>query len=171
VTDATRDTHGTNGAAVPTPAPELALPEPSAKEKRRIREEARREFKAKELARIEAASTKTKGAPAEKTATEAPAKPLEPEFTDAQLRENAALFLRGVLFPVLSVLARPFGYRLDLASFSEAQAREDGAAWVPVLRLYGWLRTVVSWTAIPARLTARVRDLARKREAAKEATP
>lgn len=151
--------------AVPDPVP--GVPELTAKEKRALREEARREFKASEKARIAATSTAgKKAAPAEGAA---PAAAAEPEYSDAQLREATAHFLRGVLFPLLSVLVLPFGYRLDLAALSDAHARDDAAAWLPMLRLYGWLRAVVTWTAVPARLVARVRELARKRE--KKAPP
>lgn len=152
-------------AAVPDAPASPGLPELTPKDKKRLREEVRREFKAAERERMEkAAASKTGAAPSEKSAAPAASSAPEPEFTDPQLRENAAHFLRGVLFPFLALLALPFGYRLDLKKLTEAQARDDAAAWVPVLRLYGWLRAVVTWTAVPARLFARLRELAVKRE-------
>jgi hypothetical protein len=149
-------------AATPAVPAAPGLPELSPKDKKRVREEARREFKAAELERLGKAAEK-------KTALAAPsaasaAAPVEPTYTDAQLREAAAVFLRGVLFPVLSVLVLPFGFRLELEKFTEPASRDDAAAWVPVLRLYGWLRTVVVWASVPARLVARVRELKVRRE-------
>lgn len=88
------------------------------------------------------------------------------ERTDEDRARDAAMFLRGVLMPVAAFAAGWFGYRLDLASFTEAHALEDGRAWTPLLRRYAWLDLVVTWASAPARLVARVRELARRKEPA-----
>lgn len=146
----------------------------SAKDVKAIREAARREVKAEEKARIEAElREKTGGAAKPAAPAAAPgaaaAPAAAPERKPEDSARDCAVFLRGVLFPLLALVARPFGYRLDLAAFTEAQAAEDAKAWVPLLRLYPTLDRVVAWVSAPARVVARVRELARPRE--KEPTP
>lgn len=152
MSDTTPDT--ANGTAAPAPA---APPELTAKEKRALREQVRRDFKAKEAERLGVEAAK-----------KAPAKEAEPEKqdparTDAERAADAAVFLRGVVWPLTALGAWLFGY--DLGELTEAMAREDAAAWVPLARRYRWLDLLVTWASAPARLIRRVRDLARKRAA------
>ncbi len=158
-------------ATVPDTVPPAVPATPKAaeltpKDKRALREQARREFKAAELERLAAASP-VKGQ-AEPPPSQADA-PADSTRTDAQRAADAAVFLRGFLMPLLSLLAYPFGWSLDLAKFTEAQAKEDGAAWVPVARRYRWVDVLITWAGVPARITARVRELAQRRPP-KEAT-
>lgn len=162
----------TNGAASPA-APAAAPPvELTAKEQRRVREEARREalakFKAAEVERLTAAEAKKRGTPAPSQSAAgtapaaAPAEPLDPTRTDADRRADAAVFLRGVVWPVASLGAWLFGY--DLAELTEAMAKDDAGSWVPLARRYRWLDLLFTWAGAPARLIARVKELKRKRE-------
>jgi hypothetical protein len=153
------------------PAAPVKPPELRAEEKRALREQARREFRAAERERLEAAAKPAAPAAGKATATPgaAPA-PADPDRTDAQRAADAAVFLRGFLLPVLSLLAYPFGWRLRVESFTAEQAREDAAAWVPVARRYRWVDLVITWAGVPARLVARVRELAERR-APKESKP
>lgn len=143
-------------------------PELSPKEKRALREQARREFKAAERARLAAErAPEDAGTPASApapVAAAAAAPPAPPERTDADRARDAALFLRGVLFPLLSILAGVVGYQLTLDKFTEAQAADDAKAWVPILGRYAWLDRLVAAVTLPARTVARVRELARKKE-------
>lgn len=147
-------------------SPELASPAPTAapaveltlKEKRALREQARREFKASKRAEL-AAQDGAKAAPPAGGAAPATA---APQRTDDERTRDAAVFLRGVLFPLLSVVALLIGYRLD--PLSETAAAEDATAWVPILRRYGWADSLVTWVGAPARLVARLRQLAHRKE-------
>lgn len=153
------DTVPANGAtATPAPAPEL-----SPKEKRALREKARREFRASERERLAAEAAAAAPAPEKETTA-------DPSRTDGQRASDAAVFLRGVLFPFLSLLAYPFGYRLKLADFTEAKAREDAACWVPVARRYRFIDLLILWAGVPARIVARVRELVERREPKPEKT-
>jgi len=137
----------------------------SRKEERAAREAARRLVVAKEAARIEAdRAAKAAGTPGGTPAAAAAPGPVAPLRTDADRARDAAAFLRAVLMPMVALLALPFGYRLDLAAFTDAQAAEDARAWVPLLAKYGWLDRLCTWAGAPARIVARVRELARKRE-------
>lgn len=161
MTDPTPDTAGTNGAAA----------ELSAKDKRKLREQARREaeaaFKAAEVERLKA----------ERGITAAPAKPAPapavqpapaPDVpADAVLASWAAVFLRGVLYPVISLGARLFGGRLDLDRYTVTRAEADASAWVPLLREYSTLRALVKWTTVPARVVATARELFKRDEEAR----
>jgi len=149
-------------APQPVPNPPKA-PEPTPAEKRALREQARREFRAAERARLEAeAKAKAGPAPGEAKAPAAAAD-AGPARTDADRVADTAHFLRGVFMPVLSVLALPFGYRLRLADFTAEKATDDAAAWLPIVRRYRWLDLVVTWAALPSRIVARVRELAERR--------
>lgn len=149
----------------PAPAPVAPkLPELTGAEKKALREQARREVKAAEKARLEAeAEKKAAPAPATKAAALAAPLQLEADRTDTQRVADAANFLRGVLMPIIGVLAFPFGYRLRLADFSPEKAREDATAWVPVVRRYRWIDLVITWAGVPARIVSRVRELAERR--------
>jgi hypothetical protein len=162
---------------VPSRAQPSAVPKLTPKQIRAAREAARREVVAREAARIEAARASTTagtpaGTPAAAVAVQA-APPAAPERTDAERARDAGVFLRGVLLPVLAALAGFVGYRLDLDGYSEAQALDDGRAWVPLLAKYGWLDRLVTSITAPARLIARVRELSRPKPAAppKESKP
>lgn len=150
----------------PAPVPaELPPVELTAEAKKKLREQARREaeakFKATEVERLMAA--KTGAAPPPKVAPGAPAaEPVDPNRTDAMRAADAAVFLRGVLWPVLSVLALFTPW--ELAELTEAMSKEDGAAWVPVARRYRWVDLLITWAGVPARLVARVRSLAVRRK-------
>lgn len=154
-------------AATARPAQPAAAPALSPSEKRALREQARREFKAQEAARLAAAkAAEAGGTPAGTPAAPADpaAAPADPARTDAERARDAAVALRGVLMPIVAVLAGFFGYRLALDEFTEAQAAEDARAWVPILARYRWLDSAVTWASAPARLAARVRQLARKKD-------
>ncbi len=97
-------------AVPPVPALVPAV-ELTPKDKKALREEARRAFKAAEVARI-AAKTAPAPAPAGATTPAAAPAPLDPARTDAQRTADAAVFLRGVLFPLLGLGAFLFGYTL-----------------------------------------------------------
>lgn len=166
-----------NGATPPAaPAAEVEL---TAKELRALREEARREakgkFKAAEVERLTTAEAKKRGVPAPTSAPGAvqpspAAEPIDPTRTDGDRRADAAVFLRGVVWPVASLGAWLFGY--DLAELTEAMAKDDAASWVPLARRYRWLDLLFTWAGAPARLIARVKELKRKREPkAKGSTP
>lgn len=149
------------------------------KEQRALREEARREarskFKEAEVERLTAAEAKKRGVPAPSSAPAAApsapaAEPLDPTRTDADRRSDAASFLRGVVWPLLTLGSWIFGY--DLGELTEKMAAEDAASWVPLARRYRWLDLAFTWTGAPARLIARVKELKRKREPKpKESTP
>jgi hypothetical protein len=163
------DTDGTNGTATAAaPVHEL-----TAKERRAAREEARRQVVAAEKARLQAAALAKDGKapPATASAPAAPVAPVEPLPPDAVLVGWVAVFLRGVLYPVLSLGARLFRGSLDLRRYDEARAKAEAAAWVPLLKEYGWLRGVVKWTTVPAQVVATVRDLFNKAKPAEEAKP
>jgi hypothetical protein len=142
----------------------------SPKERRAARERARREVQAAERARIAAARAPEgpitpPGTPEASTAAvEAPRAPGALVRTDEERARDAAIALRGVLLPAVALLASLFGYRLALEDFTEAKAAEDARAWVPILARYRWLDVAVTWASAPARLLARVRELARKVE-------
>ena len=148
-------------AAAPAPAVEL-----TPADKKRVREEARREFKARELARI-AAKSAPAAAPAGAPAPAAASTPADPTRTDAQRAADAAVFLRGVLWPFLGVGAYLAGY--TLREFTVAMSVEDAASWVPLARRYRWVDLLITWAGAPARVLARVRELAQKRGAGKKA--
>lgn len=159
--------------AVPDPVP--GVPELTAKEKRALREEARREFKASEKARIAATSTAgKKAAPAEGAAPSAAASPaapplVAPDRTDAERAKDAAVFLRGVVWPFLALVAGLFGFHLD--ALTEPAAAEDGRAWVPLARRYRVIDALFTWGSAPARLVARVRELGSRRPKPPEVKP
>jgi hypothetical protein len=136
----------------------------TAKEKRAARERARRAVEAEERERIKAARAEKEAAPASAPAAATPAAPAAPTRTDEDRARDAAAFLRGVVFPVLALFAPLFGHRLELAAFSETAAAEDARSWVPLCVRYRWLDLLVSWATMPARLVARVRELARPKE-------
>jgi len=153
-----------------TPAVKL-----SPKERKRIREAERRAFAKQERERIAAArAEKSAGtrvdAPApvpEPAASPAevpsvpPSAPVGPERTDEDRARDAAHFLRGVVMPLVSVVLGFFGRHLDLAAYTDAQALEDGKAWVPLCRRYALLDSLVTWASAPARLLSRTRSLTR----------
>jgi hypothetical protein len=159
--------------AVPVEAANVKL---SPADKKALREQARREFRTAERERLEAeAAAKAGGAPkpAAATSTPAPGTPAAaaaPERKPDDSTRDCAVFLRGVLMPLVALLARPFGFTLDLAAFTEAKAAEDAKAWLPLLRLYPAVDRAIAWVSAPARLVARVRELAKPREP-KEPTP
>jgi hypothetical protein len=167
---------GTPAAAAPAAKPPAV--ELTAKEQRALREEARREarakFKAAEVERLTDAEAKKRGVPAPSSAPAAapsPAgEPLDPNRTDGDRRADAAVFLRGVVWPLLSLGSLLLGF--DLGELTEAMAKEDAASWVPLARRYRWLDLLFTWAGAPARLIARVKELKRKREPKpKEPTP
>jgi hypothetical protein len=146
------------------------------KQRRAAREVARREVIAAERARIEAERAGSSPAPAPEpeptSAPDAPA-PLAPpapavelgQRSDADREGEAAVFLAGVLFPTLAFLASWFTpWRLDLERFTEAHAREDAKAWVPLMRRYVWLDRAVAFTTAPARIIRRLRELKVRKE-------
>lgn len=144
----------------------------SPKEKRALREQARRAVLAEEKARIAAARAPERAAtpaapvPAASSGSEPPAPPpTTTERTDDDRVKDAAAMLSGVLFPLLSLCALPFGYHLALDEFTDAKALEDAKSWVPLLRRYRWLDLACTWVGMPARLIRRVRELARPRSA------
>lgn len=161
-------------APSPSPAQPSAGNKLTPAEKRALREQARREFKAQEAARFAAAKAGTDGgtpAAAAGGPAAAPGTPPDPSTrTDADRARDAAVALRGVLMPVAGLFAGFFGYDLVLEEFTEKQAGEDARAWVPILARYRWLDVAVTWMSAPARLVARVRELARKRPPASSAT-
>lgn len=145
-----------------TRAPEL--PELSAADKKALREQARREFRAAERERLEAQAAGK--APPPKAGATAPAPAdadqVDPTRTDAQRAADAAAFLRGVVWPIAGLAAWLFGY--DLGELTEAMAREDAASWVPLARRYRLVDLAITWAGAPARLIARVKALKTKRE-------
>jgi hypothetical protein len=160
VSDATPETPGTNGGTV----------ELTPKEKRALREQARREVLTAEKERI-AKERAAKDAPATPSGAPTPA-PAPDIPADAVLVSWAAAFLRGVLYPAISLGVRVLRVgRLDLALYTDARAKDEAAAWVPLLREYDTLRGVVKWMTVPARVVATVRDLFRSRESKPDAAP
>lgn len=151
--------------AAPSSAP-VAVVELTPKEKRAAREAARRAVIQAERERIEAARAATAPADAPTRAAAPTAQLDQPKPRDDDERAaDAAIFLRGVLFPLLAVLATVFsGFRLDLEKFTAKQAEDDARAWVPVLRRYRSLDVLVTWVGVPARLVSRVRELAVRKE-------
>jgi hypothetical protein len=130
-------------------------------EKRALREQARRAFIAEQKARL--AKTASAASPAKKKGAEPAAiadEPVTPGRSDEDRARDAAMFLRGVLWPVLALGAVLFGYRLE--PLSDEAALEDGKSWVPVARRYRWFDVLITWASAPARVVARVKELARK---------
>lgn len=137
-------------------------------DKRALREKARREFQAAERERLAAEKAAKTGAPAAGTkaapgAAETPPPAELDARTDAQRQADAAVFLRGVVWPVASVLAWLFGW--ELGDLTDAMAKDDAASWVPLARRYRWLDLAFTWAGAPARLAGRVRELAHRRQA------
>lgn len=147
-------------------APEAPAANLTPRERRAIREQERKAFRAQVRAELAAktGAKDAKGPPAPKAA--APEAPAEPERTDAARAADAAAFLRGVVWPVVSLFAGLLGYRL--AELTEGEAADDAAAWVPLCRRYRWLDVTVTVAAMPARLIGRVRTKASRKPAAGE---
>jgi hypothetical protein len=159
--------------AVPADAVEEAKRKLAPKDLKAIREQARREVRAAEKERLEAEAAAKSGAPKPPAATSTPGTPAAaaaPERKPEDSTRDCAVFLRGVLMPIVALVARWAGYTLDLAAFTEAKAAEDAKAWLPLLRLYPAVDRAIAWVSAPARLVARVRELAKPREP-KEPTP
>jgi hypothetical protein len=161
-------TPGTVPAAVP---PFKLKPD----EVRALREQARREVLAEEKDRI-AKDRAAKGkAPAPAAKAEPPAgapstpAELDPARTDAHRAADAAMFLRGVLWPVVGGVAWLVGWDVD--PYTAAMAAEDSTAWVPLARRYRVVDLVITWAGVPARLMARIKELAHRRPASQAEQP
>lgn len=143
----------TTATTAEAPAVEL-----SAKERRALREKARREFHAAQRAELEAkAGGKAK-------ATTEPAKAPEPERTDEHRAEDAAAFLSGVVWPIVGLLWRLFGWQLDKLTATEAA--EAGHGFVVFLRRWRALDLVTQWAGAPARLARLIATKTKRREPA-----
>lgn len=157
-------------------APEAAQAAPpvklSPKQRKALREQARRDALRAERERIEAkrasdradtrAAAPEAAPPPAPAAVAAPPPPsADPSRTDEDRARDAGMFLRGVVMPLASFVAGFFGHRLELAAYTEAQALEDGKSWVPLMCRYPWLDSLVTWASAPARFIARVRGLAK----------
>lgn len=145
-------------SAAPSPdAPAPLTPYQRRKAREREREAAREKRRA-------ARQTKAIGS-AQDPSTEGSKRPSvaeAPERSDRERAADLAVFLSGVIWPVLSLVSRIFGW--DLSPLDAAEAAEDAAAWVPAARRYRWLDIAATWAAAPARLVARVRQHAKRRE-------
>lgn len=148
----------------PSPVP-AAVPAPVAltpAEKRALREKARREFQATERERLAVTAAEKAGAPAAKPKATPGVDALPSDIPPPDVLVGwVAVFLRGVVYPVLSLAAHlpPMRGRLDLARYTPAMARDEAAAWLPLVQEYATFRAVVRWTTIPARLLENVHDL------------
>jgi hypothetical protein len=142
------------------------LPAP---EKKKIRESARRIVKAREIERIEAERAEKGKAPAPKASASnasAPAPEADRTRTDDQRAKDAAEFLTGCLYPLAALVAWFTPWKLDLAKVSDAQALDDGRAWVPLARRYAFVDGLITWASLPARLGRRIRAMASPRSKA-----
>jgi hypothetical protein len=126
------------------------------RERRRMAKEQRERLR--ETAPAEPAASAPAAAPA---ALDAPA-----GRTDDDRARDLAVFLRGVIYPVLAVVAMFTPWRLDLAAFKDADAEEEARAWVPLARRYGWLDSLCTWASAPARMVGTVRRISRRKDGA-----
>ena len=141
----------------------------TAREKKAARERARRAFQKSLREQAAAAAAPTNAAPAGAESApptgDAPPAPSSARGDDDRARD-LAVFLRGVVYPILAVVALFTPWRLDLSQFTDADAAEEARAWVPLARRYAWLDNVCTWASAPARMVQTVRRIARRKDAA-----